>query len=167
MAPPGAGAPPRPECRSELGLGENGPVKIWEILSPRRLVTTALILLAGVIAVYGLQHVKDQRTATCGAGGSGASPVKVLYPCPGDDGLRQGRIGVSLAQGYTTDLIVDGITIPQYQLIVEGSDFFFIPGPDKVTGALAPGSHRSEIRYRKLTDDTTQTTSYVWAFTTH
>ncbi|MHB8464911.1 MAG: hypothetical protein ACYDH6_12885 [Acidimicrobiales bacterium] len=150
-----------------MTIGDNEPVKMWDVLTPRRLITTALLLLAGVIAVYGMQHVADQRAATCGGGDTSASPVRQLYPCPGDDGLRQGRIGVSLAQGYTADLSVDGQPIPKDQMIIEGTDFLFLPGPDKQTGALAPGPHRASIVYYRLLQDPAQGTTYTWSFTTH
>jgi hypothetical protein len=148
-------------------MGENGGVKIWEVLTPRRLVTTAVLLLAGVIAVYGMQHVRDQRAANCIADANSASIIRQLYPCPGDDGLRQGGIGVSLAQGYKADLTVDGIAIPQDQVIVTGSDYLYLPGPGKETGALQPGPHRATIVYYRALDDPAKGTTYAWAFTTH
>src|SRR5581483_8110849 len=173
VRPAGSGSLPfeatgGPNAGERIPVMENAQVKLTEVLTPRRLVTTALLLLALVLAVYGMQHVTDtNRATTCGAGNSAVSPVKVLYSCPGDDGLRQGRIGVSLAQGYTTDLFVDGTPIPTYQLVIEGSDFFYLPGPDKITGALSPGSHLAELRYRKLSEETAAPIPYVWWFTTN
>jgi hypothetical protein len=142
-------------------------MKVWEIFTPRRLVTTAVILLAAVLAVYGLQSVKDQRSATCGSGSTGASPVKTLYPCPGDDGLRQGSIGVGLADGYTADLWVDNTPIPRDQMVIEGSTYLYAPGPGTETGALAPGQHTARIVYYKLLQDPGTGTTYSWSFTTH
>jgi hypothetical protein len=171
----GSAAPAAPTTggSAAFDLGEpgrrrnNGAVQILQVLTPRRLVTTAVILLAAVLAIVGLQSVRDQRNASCGAGASGASPIKVLYPCPGDDGLRQGRIGVSLADGYTADLSVDGTVIPKDQMIIEGSDFFFIPGPNTQIGALAPGPHVARIVFYRLLEDPNQGTAYTWSFSTH
>jgi hypothetical protein len=167
VAPGAPGAPRRPNAGPRPAWVRMGDVNVLDVLTPRRLVTTALLLLALVIAVYGMQHVTDQRAASCGAGPNSASPIKLLYPCPGDDGLRQGRIGVSLAQGYTADLSVDGMPIPKDQLIISGSDFTFQPGPEKQTGALAPGPHRAEIVYYRLLQDPSTGTTYTWSFTTH
>ena len=136
--------------------------RLWDVLTPRRLVTTALLLLAFVLVVVGFQSVRDQRVETCGSG----TLVK-LFPCPGDTDLRHDRIGVSLAQGYQADLYVDGTPIPKDQLTVEGSDYYFTPGPGTETGALAPGRHTARIVYYRDLQDPSQGLEYSWSFSTH
>ena len=142
-------------------------MNLAEVVTPRRLVTTALLILVGVLCVYGLQTVQDNRIATCGAGNSGTSPIKVLYPCPGDSDLRQGRIGVSLADGYTADLYVDNVQIPKDQLRLQGPDVFFTPGPGTETGALAPALHSAKVVVYKLLQEPAQGITYAWSFSTH
>jgi len=136
--------------------------RVRDIITPRRLVTTALVLLAAVLAVVGLQSVRDQRITTCGGG-----VVSKLFPCPGDTDLRQGRIGVSLADGYTADLYVDGTQIPKDQITVEGSDFYFVPGPGTETGALAPGRHTARVVYYRNLADPSTGAEFSWSFSTH
>ena len=136
--------------------------RLIDVLTPRRLVTTAVLILAGFLIVVGLQSVKDERTATCGGG-----VVQKLYPCPGDIDLRQGVIGASLDQGWTLDLTVDNTPIPQDQVSVQGSDFRFTPGPGTETGALAPGRHTATIHYYRQLDDPANALVYSWAFQTH
>jgi len=154
--PPPRHRPAEPE-RSPAGARRSG---LLDIVTPRRLVTVALLLLAGVLSVVGLQSVKDQRAATCGGG----TVIQTLFPCPGDTALRQGRIGASLAQGWTLDLYVDNAPIPKDQLTVEGSDFYYTPGPGTETGALQPGRHTVRIvYYRDLADPATGSV-YSWAF---
>lgn len=135
---------------------------VLDVLTPRRLVTTALLLLALVLVVVGFQSVRDQRTATCG----GATVVK-LFPCPGDTDLRQNRIGVSLVQGFQADLYVDGTPIPKDQVTIEGSDYYFTPGPGTETGALAPGRHTARVVYYRDLQDPSQGQEYSWSFATH
>ena len=136
-------------------------VRLRDIITPRLLVTTALLLLAGVLTVVGFQSVRDQRTQICGGG-----PILKLFPCPGDTDLRQGRIGVSLTPGYQADLYVDNTAIPKDQLTVEGSDYYFTPGPGTETGALAPGRHNARVVYYRDLQDPAQGQEYSWSFDT-
>lgn len=138
------------------------PVRVRDLVTPRRLVTTALLLLAGVLTVIGFQQVKDQRVEVCGGG-----VLVKLFPCPGDSDLRQGRIGASLAPGYVADLYVDGTVIPKDQVTVEGSDYYFTPGPGTETGALAPGRHTARVVYYHALDDPSKGQEFSWSFDTH
>ena len=137
-------------------------VRLRDVVTPRRLVTIAMLLLAGVLVVVGFQSVQDQRTQICGGG----TLVK-LFPCPGDSDLRQGRIGVSLAPGYQAELYVDGTAIPKDQMTVEGSDYYFTPGPGTETGALAPGRHTARAIYFRELEDPSKGQEYSWSFSTH
>lgn len=138
-----------------------------DVITPRRLITAAVLILVVVLCIYGLQGVKDTRAATCGAGNSGVSPIKVLYPCPGDSDLRQGIIGVSLADGYTADLFVDGTQIPMDQLQITGQSVTYQPGPGTETGALAPGGHSAKVVVYRLLQDPTTGIPFSWSFSTH
>jgi hypothetical protein len=139
---------------------------VRDLITPRRLVGTAVLLLAAVITIYGLQHVKTSGSAaSCGAGDNSASPIKKLFPCPGDTQLRQARVGVSLADGYTADLFVDGLLIPKEAEIIEGSNFYYQPGPGTVTGPLVPGVHILKIDYYQLLQAPADGTVYSWNFT--
>jgi len=137
-------------------------VRARDVLTPRRLVTSALLLLAVVLVVVGFQSVRDERVQTCGGG-----VLVKLFPCPGDSDLRQGRIGASLAPGYVADLYVDRTAIPKDQVTVEGSDYYFTPGPGTETGALAPGRHTARIVYYHALDDPSKGADFSWSFDTH
>lgn len=137
---------------------------LLDAVTPRRLVTTALLILVVVLCVVGLQSVKDTRAATCG---SPDGPVVHYFPCPGDNTLRQSQIGVVMTPGLQVDLYVDNTPIPKDQMTIEGTTFFFTPGPGTATGALAPGTHSARIvYYRSLADEATGT-SARWTFSTH
>ncbi|GAC1596733.1 MAG: hypothetical protein NVS3B21_20780 [Acidimicrobiales bacterium] len=137
-------------------------VGLLDVLTPRRLITTALLVLVALLVVVGFQSVRDQRTEICGGG----ALVK-LFPCPGDTDLRQGRIGVSLTQGYKAEIYVDTIPIPKDQVTVEGSDFYFTPGTGTETGNLAPGRHTARVVYYRELDDPSKGQEFSWSFTTH
>jgi hypothetical protein len=133
----------------------------FNVITPRRLVTTALLLLAVVLSVYGLQSVKDQRAASCSYG-----PVTRLLPCPGDRDLSQGEIGVEMAAGYQAELTVDNTVVPVDELSVQGSGFFYTPGPGTATGALAPGAHTATVTYYPAAAGPAAAQKYAWNFST-
>jgi len=124
-------------------------------------VTTALLLLAVVLSVYGLQSVKDQRAASCSSG-----PITRLLPCPGDRDLSQGEVGVEMAAGYQVELTIDSTVVPKDELSVQGSGFFYTPGPGTATGALAPGTHTARVTYYLATAGPAAAQEYAWNFST-
>ena len=138
---------------------------IADVLTPRRLVTTALLLLAAVLVVVGFQRtVTPNRATTCAVP---HTPILQLLPCPADNVLRQGTIGVDLAQGWQVDLFVDGTAIPRDAMSLQGGLQYFTPGPGTVTGALAPGNHTARIVYYQSLADEAHGASYTWRFVTH
>ena len=135
--------------------------RLTDVITPRRLVTTALLLLALVLSVVGLQSVKDQRTATCSHG-----VVLSLIPCPGDTDLRQGAIGVVMANGWQASLTVDATVIPDDQVVVRGQQYLYRPGPGTATGALAPGEHSAMVSYYPTATGPIATQTFAWSFRT-
>ena len=142
--------------------GPDASPRPWsDLITPRRLVTTALLLLAVVVSVYGLQSVKDQRAVSCSYG-----PVTRLFPCPGDTDLSQGEIGVEMASGYQVELTVDNTVVPMDEVSVQGSGFFYTPGPGTATGALAPGEHTARVSFYLATAGPATAQQYAWNFRT-
>ena len=138
--------------------------KLADVVTPRRLVTTALIALAVLLSVVGLQGIKESKTTTCG---NPAGPIVTYLPCPGQDVLRQSEIGVVMAGGYRVDLSVDGTPIPQDQVRVEGNIFTYTPGPGTVTGALAPRAHTARVVYYTGLANEADGTPSTWTFYSH
>jgi hypothetical protein len=134
---------------------------IADIITPRRLVTTALLLSAVVASVVGLQSVKDTRAASCSYG-----VVTKLFPCPGDTDLRQGLIGVVMTPGWQADLFVDNTAIPKDQISVQDASFFYRPGPGSATGALAPGHHTAKVVFFQTTAGEGSARQFAWNFST-
>jgi len=139
-----------------------GAVRSWaDVITPRRLVTTALLLGAIVISVVGLQSVKDQRAAQCSHG-----VVTSLVPCPGDTVLQQGKVGVVMANGWQASLQVDDTPIPQDQVSQTGQTYLFQPGPGTATGALIPGQHSVTVTYWPTTTGPAGSQQFAWSFRT-
>jgi hypothetical protein len=134
-------------------------------ITPRFLVTLAVILLAVVLSVVGLQKTDTSTPSTdCG---SPAGPIVKLYPCPGYSVLAQGDIGVDMSPGYMVDLYVDNTPIPDDVMTIDAGLMTFTPGPGTVTGALQPGPHTAKIVYYKSLADEADGSVYSWNFTTH
>jgi hypothetical protein len=136
-----------------------------DIVTPRRLVTAALLLLAFLAIVVGFQKtVTTNRTTTCSVPNT---PVLQLLPCPGDNDLRQGTIGVDMAAGWQVDLYVDNTPVPRDAMTIEGGRQVYTPGPGTATGALAPGAHTARIVYYRDLAQEAQGAQYTWSFSTH
>jgi hypothetical protein len=143
----------------------SGRTSALDFLTPRRLVTAALLLLAFVAIVVGFQRtVTTNRTTACSVPNT---PVLQLLPCPGDSDLRQGTIGVDMAAGWQVDLYVDNTPIPRDAMTIEGGLQYFTPRPGTVTGALAPGNHTARIVYYQNLANEAQGVQHTWAFSTH
>ena len=131
-----------------------------DIVTPRRLITLALLLSAVVLSVVGLRSVRDTRAATCSHG-----VILKLYPCPGDTDLRQGTIGVDMASGWQADLYLDNNAIPKDQLEITGSSYYYTPG---INGApqLTPGAHTARVAYYQTLADEATAQQFAWNFRT-
>jgi hypothetical protein len=134
------------------------PRPLLEVITPRRLVTTALLLLAVVLSVVGLQSVRDTRAASCSYG-----VVTKLYPCPGDTDLRQGSIGVDMAPGWQVDLYVDGNPIPKDQLTIQATSFLYTPGSDGAP-AITPGEHTARVVFYQNVASEATAQQFAWNF---
>jgi len=130
----------------------------------RRIVTPLVVAGAAGLIVLGFQATRDERRASCHGG-----PILVLYPCPGDTDLRQGRIGASVVSGYTAELQVDGVDIPDDQLSAAktAGDYVFVPGAGTATGSLAPGRHSATIIYWPAGSDREHGNRFSWSFSVH
>ena len=142
------------------------PGRLLDVITPRRLVTLAVVLLAVLVVVIGFQ-----KTVTPNGGSESCkvpgTPIAQLAPCPGDSDLNQGRIGVVMTAGWQVDLYLDGTPIPKDELQIEGADFSFTPGPGTATGALAPGAHTAKVVYYQNLAEEASGQTYSWSFSTH
>jgi hypothetical protein len=128
------------------------------------------VLLAGCLSVFVWGLSQTRPTAQPITYSDRA--VTSLEPQPGVLALRQERIGVTLAPGYTladttaTGLSINGIGIPTDQIDV-GSGFFYTPGPGKEVSSIPPGRNCVTILIKVATDAGDQGHPFSWCFNSH
>jgi hypothetical protein len=148
------------------------------LFSLRRLAIVAVLALA-VLCLYVAGRSGGDSDA---AGVSGAdAPIESYQPGPGGRVLRQSEVGVVLKDGYDGRITIDGVAIPEEQMVgaIDPSNpeydpetgprpnnkavVKFQPGPGRAVTEYATGSVEITIRYWRIADgpDSAQTTSYV------
>jgi hypothetical protein len=136
------------------------------LITPRRVVIS--ILVAAALGMFGWAFASGRDTPAVRV----TDPaVESAQPAQGDLALRQSRIGVDLATGYTATLSIDGTPIPDDQIerVVGLDQYYYTPGPGTVTGQLAPGRHcaAADITKLGLNGAQPQTHTYRWCFSLH
>jgi hypothetical protein len=132
----------------------------------RRLVIAGGLLVAAALLVYGASQKADAPPLA-----SQLDPaVEALTPDRGSTSIRQAEIGIDLQPGWTGDLIINGIDIPEDQLRRNDplNQFYFQPGAGKEISALKPGVVTvSAIIWRPLDGGSRDHGSHsvTWGFT--
>jgi hypothetical protein len=127
----------------------------------RRVVITALLAIAvvGVVVAFsGSRRPPPERTGVI---------VQVMPP-PGDLDLRQVTVGVTLAAGYTGDLVVDGSPVPDDEVHREPALYQITlqPRPGGQFN-LGPGRHCASVLYWPIANTTDKRPSAPWCFNLH
>jgi hypothetical protein len=96
------------------------------------------------------------------------SAVQQVMPPPGDLDLRQVTVGVKLAAGYTGDLFVDGMRVPDDELHREPAlyEIRLQPRPGGQFN-LGPGRHCASVRYWPLATPDDKRDAAPWCFNLH
>ena len=145
----------------------------------RSRLTTAAIATVGLAAiVYGvsISRTGDQSVRP-------PAGVDRFVPQPGDLVLRQAQVGIDLAAGYRGELVIDGQTVPVYDMRTHdcmintiafaGKDsvfdpgqntLYFTPSPGATIERFAPGEHRIVARFWKLCEDPSTAQQTSWTF---
>jgi hypothetical protein len=132
----------------------------------RRIVLSLLLLVGVGMFVLAGRNGKSASEPTVSD-----SAVEALIP---DDGspnvLRQAEIGIDLAPGWTADLAINGVSIPDDQLRRNEplNQVFFTPGPGKEIEKLNAGEVIVVATIWKPTDGETRADArqVVWRFKT-
>lgn len=148
----------------------------------RRLVIVLLLGLAVGALVMAARSAGDT-----GSGGDLDSAILAYTPDPGGRVLRQSQVGVSLDEGYDGRLTINGVSIPEEQMvgaIVPGSEAWerlspeqqeqgprpnnknlvmFQPGEGKAISEYDTGAVEISVRFWKLSEgpDAARTVSYT------
>jgi hypothetical protein len=127
----------------------------------RRLVIIGLLAVAVgllVLAFSGTRRPPPPET----------SAVRQVMPPAGDLDLRQVTVGVTLAAGYSGDLSVDGVQVPEDEVhrVPALYQITLTPKPGGQFN-LGPGRHCASVRYWPLASPSDQRDSTPWCFNLH
>ena len=92
-------------------------------------------------------------------------PVEAISPRPGDSVQRQAPIEVDMRAGYDLEMFIDGVRIPDAELVVVPATgiYSWRPGPDRLFEEWSRGNHQVRILWN-TTVGLTDTGSYDWSF---
>lgn len=151
------------------------PARRW----PRRLLIGALLVFA-----FGVLFVTGRNADTDGRSGDLDPVIVTQTPPPGGRALRQSEVGAMLQPGYDGRLTINGIDIPEGQMVgaIDPSTVtpaqlkkyglrpnnrntvMFQPGPGKILESLPSGQVQVVLRYfRDLRNQNTGRT-VTWTF---
>lgn len=93
--------------------------------------------------------------------------IESVSPNPDDEVLSQVDVAIDLAEGYTAELTVNGIKIPEDQLRrVEALNIVsFRPGANQVIAKLQPEINCVNALYWPVASGRSSARSYQWCFT--
>lgn len=92
--------------------------------------------------------------------------IQTVEPEPGSNVLSQSDVTVDLAVGYTAELAINGIPIPEEQLFrVEAlNQLSFEPRAGKVIEQLLPDANCATVSYWLIAQGPDDTTDFTWCF---
>ena len=92
--------------------------------------------------------------------------ITSVEPTPGSNVLSQSNIVVDLASGYTADLTVNGVEIPEGELFrVQGlNQLTFRPGIGQAFEQLLPDRNCVQLEYWIIAQGPEDSLTYDWCF---
>ncbi len=132
------------------------------VLNLRSLLITLVLGAVLFLFVVAFSQSEDERVPQL------PKEVVRVFPADGDVNLRQDRIGIQLAQGYTGTLRLDRVEIPadQLQPITGFAGFSYTPGDEALgTPSLSEGRHCATARFWRATEAPETGIEYTWCFT--
>ncbi len=146
------------------------------LFSLRRLVIVAVLGLAVLCLYVAGRSAGD----TDPVASSGSTAIESYLPQPGGRVLRQSEVGVVLEAGYDGRISIDGVAIPEEQMVGavdpdspeydpetgprpnNKSVVKFQPGPGKAVTEYATGSVEITVRYWRIADGPSTATSTTY-----
>jgi hypothetical protein len=140
-----------------------------QLITSRRIVISLILAACFVGLGYGLSLSRTPKPLV------DDPRVMALTPQRGELVLRQARIGVTLAPGFTLaeadapGFSINGTGIPQDQLdIIPGlNQYFFTPGSGKDVSQLPPCRNCVSLRIQRIGDQTYHGPPFSWCFVSH
>lgn len=93
-------------------------------------------------------------------------PLERVFPLPGDAMVRQTAIEVDLPVGYSLELEIDDIAIPQTEVGFTPATGRYIwqPGPTTLFEVWEAGEHTITIRWDRISGGGPDPGEYTWVF---
>ncbi len=129
----------------------------------RRFVLTFAMLAALALIVVGVMAADTGPSAVSDTAGGA---VEDQFPRAGDQILRQEQVGIDLAEGWMGSLAVNGIEIPEQQVIRNSgqNQLFFQAGAGKVLEELPSGSTCMTATLWEIARGPAQSRAVTWCF---
>lgn len=123
--------------------------------------------LAPVLIVLGIGVFAIAFLLPTGSNQAFPAAIEAVQPAPGDEVLSQSQIGVDLRAGYTAELQLNGVPLPENELRrVEGNnEVFYLPDAGKRFESLLPERNCATARYWLIADGPSGALTYTWCFT--
>lgn len=95
-----------------------------------------------------------------------ASVVEQLFPADGAEALQQVQVGVDLGPAYTGSLYIDGVEVPEEQLVrVEAlNQIFFSPGDGQLIDEWRPGRNCVRAIVWPIVEGRAESRDVDWCF---
>lgn len=120
------------------------------------MLALAGVLLAVAIAIYQSNPSTNDLPVA----------IQSVEPVPGSNVLSQTDVSVDLAVGYTADLEINGILIPEEQLFrIEAlNQLSYEPRDGKIVPQLLPDQNCVRVFYWLIAQGPDDTSTYTWCF---
>jgi hypothetical protein len=153
--------------------------KIASLLTPFRILSSLLLAFAAFCLVLAFQGAADPAVEV------NLRPAAVISVFPSEDAkvLRQERIGARLADGFTGELEIDGVSIPLDQLqrpqdplgsdagtaaakgLAGLNEVSFTPGAGQEIEKMRPGDHTAKLLFwDRVASSREKADTYSWTF---
>jgi hypothetical protein len=92
--------------------------------------------------------------------------VEQLFPAADSEALQQVQVGIDLGNRYTGVLVVDGVEVPESQLVRQEAlnQVFFSPGVDRVVEQWEPGRNCVRAIVWPIAEGRTESRNVDWCF---
>ncbi len=127
-----------------------------------RHLVSLLLLVVVIVCIFVLVQRSSSDTVNLDGGN-----IERLIPTPGSKILQQDGIGIDLSPGHEALLTLDGVVIPNDQMVIVPAlnQYTFKPGPGKVFEALPTGENCLVATYWLTRTGPEVSTTRSWCFT--
>jgi len=129
---------------------------------PRRIAIWGAVLFAIGLIVWGFMRDSGRE----GTNLAGGDAVDALIPEDGAETLAQSQIGLDLAPGYTGTLSINGIEVPEDELVDDRQQYRLIwtPSENSSLGDLPPGENCAQASIWRIEDGPDNARVVSWCF---